>query len=66
MYQRFYGYDDRRWTPIDGYDSLRDDVYFMNLVGAKQRRLERFTIPRLERAVAAVEALISDLDEKAR
>lgn len=64
MYQRFYGYDELRWTPIDGYASLRDDVYFMNLVGAKLNRLERFTIPAVERAIAAAESLISELDEK--
>ena len=64
MYQRFYGYDDLRWTPIDGYDSLRNDVYFMNLVGAKESRLERFTIPRMERAAAAIEDFISELNEK--
>lgn len=64
MHQHFEGYSDPGWAPVDGFDSLRDDVYFLNLVGSKQRRLERFIIPAFERAVAAVETLISELDEK--
>ena len=63
MHQQFYGYDELLWMPIAGYESLRDDAYFVNLVGAKERRLQRFTIPALERTISAVEELISDLDE---
>lgn len=64
MNQHFDGYSEPRWAPIGGFDPLRNDVYFINLVGAKHRRLERFIIPTFERAVTTVDALISELDEK--
>lgn len=65
FYERFYRNEADEWVPVDGYELLGDDVYLINLVTAKQRRLQNWIIPAFESAVAAVDGLISAMNRQA-
>jgi len=65
FYQNFYRDEVDEWVPVEGYDLLGNDVYFVNLVAAKQRRLENFIVPAFEDAVAAVNRLVSEMARRA-
>ncbi len=61
FYRTFRRVDFQRWSPIDGYEELDNDLYFENLVAAKLDRLQGILLPAYEEFFQTAEGVLAQI-----
>jgi len=52
------------WIPVGGYEALRSDIYFRNLLLEKLRRIQRYFLPACERYSLAARSVLGEIESE--